>query len=322
MKVLMLDIAHDLRAKRLWPVALILVIAIVALPLVLLSGSGEPVAEAPAPAAPATPSTLPTAVKLTDKAEGGSSKLDEFDAHNPFRPKLPPEDESAATGGEAAASTAGGEGSATAADTSAGAAGSNQAIVDNTADNAAKAPKAEKAPKVEAPKAEKTPKSDDSTPTPTPTNDTTVKPASNDDKKKSGDSRDGDNDRTRLLSYEIDAAYGPGGKAKSHTLREMDVFPSKRKYFIFSGMSDGGREAVFTVLDDTLTAEKGQGHCKQVNDRCQVLYLRDGQERRFKDARGNSFVLRLGDVNLVEKAVKSISGKLADTVDKLIDPLR
>ena len=35
MKIFLLDLWHDLRAKRLWPVALVLAVALVAVPVVL-----------------------------------------------------------------------------------------------------------------------------------------------------------------------------------------------------------------------------------------------------------------------------------------------
>ena len=41
MKIFLLDLWHDLQAKRLWPVAAVLVVALVAVPVVL-SKSVEP----------------------------------------------------------------------------------------------------------------------------------------------------------------------------------------------------------------------------------------------------------------------------------------
>ncbi len=42
MKIFLLDIWHDLRAKRLWPVALVLAAALVAVPVVLSKSSETP----------------------------------------------------------------------------------------------------------------------------------------------------------------------------------------------------------------------------------------------------------------------------------------
>ena len=79
MKIFLLDLWQDLRAKRLWPVALVLGAALIAVPVVL---SKSPDAQpAPAPEANAT-STAPDKEKLaalstvklgeTDEARGST----------------------------------------------------------------------------------------------------------------------------------------------------------------------------------------------------------------------------------------------------------
>jgi hypothetical protein len=87
MKIFLLDLWHDLRAKRLWPVAVVLAIALVAVPVVLSKPSETP---APAPTAvrkAPDPKDLKAlaSVKLTEADERGSS-LDTFDPSDPFRP--------------------------------------------------------------------------------------------------------------------------------------------------------------------------------------------------------------------------------------------
>jgi hypothetical protein len=89
MKLFLLDLWHDLRAKRLWPVAAALAVAIVAVPVVLSSSS-----EAPAPAAVESVRKVPdpkdlkalASVKLDDTALERGSSLDTFDPSDPFRP--------------------------------------------------------------------------------------------------------------------------------------------------------------------------------------------------------------------------------------------
>jgi hypothetical protein len=87
MKIFLLDLWHDLRAKRLWPVAVVLAIALVAVPVVLSKPSETP---PPAPTAvrkAPDPKDLKAlaSVKLTEADERGSS-LDTFDPSDPFRP--------------------------------------------------------------------------------------------------------------------------------------------------------------------------------------------------------------------------------------------
>ncbi len=77
-----LDLWEDLRSRRLLPVAIGLVIAIVAVPILLMgSGSEEPVTP-PAPTADALAD--PAVAHLTETPLGGSSKLDRFNADDPF----------------------------------------------------------------------------------------------------------------------------------------------------------------------------------------------------------------------------------------------
>ena len=77
-----LDLWEDLRSRRLLPVAIGLVIAIVAVPILLIgSGSEEP---APPPAPTSDALADPAVAHLTETPLGGSSKLDRFKADDPF----------------------------------------------------------------------------------------------------------------------------------------------------------------------------------------------------------------------------------------------
>ena len=42
MQTLFLDLVHDLRAKRLWPVAAVMLLALVAIPVVLMKPADDP----------------------------------------------------------------------------------------------------------------------------------------------------------------------------------------------------------------------------------------------------------------------------------------
>jgi hypothetical protein len=89
MKIFLLDLWHDLRDKRLAPVAVILAVALVAVPVVL-SKPSETESPAPVQAARAAPDPEDlkaiASVKLDDTdAERGSS-LNTFDPSDPFRP--------------------------------------------------------------------------------------------------------------------------------------------------------------------------------------------------------------------------------------------
>jgi hypothetical protein len=289
MKVFALDILHDLRSKRLWPVAVVLLVAIIAVPAVLLSaGSGdEEIAPPPGPSPPAAGSDLPTNVKVSDEPLGGSSKLDEFSAHNPFRPKLPEpkvEESQAKAAAEFVEQVTSGSGTATTpTDSSSNApADTGKAGSDTSTGGGGK--------------------SQQDASTGTPAKD--VKPQT----------------KTELLSYEIDAAYGPAGAVNRHeNIRALDLIPAKRRLLMFSGVARDQHRALFTVLDSGLQAEKGDGHCVRVADRCSVLHLKAGDERRFRDAKGNKFVIRLAAIRSVKLDPKQTTGELARTVEQLVD---
>ena len=80
MTTFMLDIWHDLREKRLWPVAIALVVATIAVPLVLF----KPEAGAPQAGPPAGPATAALPAVNLDQAYTDGSMLSAFDLKDPF----------------------------------------------------------------------------------------------------------------------------------------------------------------------------------------------------------------------------------------------
>src|SRR5215211_2476367 len=98
MKTFLLDLWHDLRAKRLWPVAVVLAVALLAVPVVLSKPAATP---------PAKPAQQPAqsdsfqdklkalaSVKLEEAAAGRGSSLNTFDPDNPFDPPKVAKDKS------------------------------------------------------------------------------------------------------------------------------------------------------------------------------------------------------------------------------------
>jgi hypothetical protein len=82
------DLWHDLREKRLWPIAAAMLLAIVAIPAVLTKSAAEPAA--PTVAATPTPDAKRGSVLALDvdsaASSGKGSSLDSFSADNPFTP--------------------------------------------------------------------------------------------------------------------------------------------------------------------------------------------------------------------------------------------
>lgn len=80
------DLLHDLKEKKLWPVAALLLLAVVAAPAMLLKSGGDSAQDVPAvPPAQAGPGTPEAAVvSLAADEPGEASDLDSFDEKNPF----------------------------------------------------------------------------------------------------------------------------------------------------------------------------------------------------------------------------------------------
>jgi hypothetical protein len=84
MTTFFLDLWHDLREKRLWPVAAGLLAAVVAIPLVMLKPASEDTVTTPPVATPAKIPTLP-AVQV-DASDSHNSNLKTFSQRDPFKP--------------------------------------------------------------------------------------------------------------------------------------------------------------------------------------------------------------------------------------------
>jgi hypothetical protein len=287
-KLFVLDLWQDLREKRLWPVALGLVLVLLALPLVVLKPAdeeaGAPAAGPAAGAAPA-PGAGEAVAAIAQDAMDGASNLDLFDPKDPFRPRGPaarkpkaPGDEPGATkpapGGEkGGGSTPGGStpspgGSGGSGGGGGGGGGSAPSVPGTT----------------------------------TP-----------------GGSAGGG--ETRLYTYTADVRFGRPGHVKTYKgVQRLDPLPSaEAPYIVYLGATASGKSAVFLVGSNL--EQSGEGECRPEptpeNPACTFLYLRDAAEHDqhyFVDADGHQWNLRLTDIDLTrvdDDAVKASSRKKA-----------
>jgi len=110
-----LDLWHDLREKRLWPVAVGLLAAAIAIPLIMLKPASE-ASEAPTIIAKTGQDEAFPAVEV-DSSPVKGSKLESFDQRNPFRPLADLEEDetgsasSGGSGGSSSSSSGGATGS-------------------------------------------------------------------------------------------------------------------------------------------------------------------------------------------------------------------
>jgi hypothetical protein len=106
MTTFFIDLWHDLREKRLWPVAVGLVAAIVAVPALLFKPESAP--SVPATAAPhgSAADTLP--VVSVDSGPTVGSRLEAFNQKNPFKPMKDLAKETSSGGSSSGGSSSGG----------------------------------------------------------------------------------------------------------------------------------------------------------------------------------------------------------------------
>jgi hypothetical protein len=86
MNKLLLELWHDLRAKRLWPVAALLVVALVAMPVVLKKSASSASPSTPPPASPTAAGDTGKAVVVADSGSAQASTLGVFNKKDPFKP--------------------------------------------------------------------------------------------------------------------------------------------------------------------------------------------------------------------------------------------
>ncbi|HEX8645265.1 MAG TPA: hypothetical protein VF715_00075 [Thermoleophilaceae bacterium] len=120
MTTFLLDIWHDLREKRLWPIAVALVAATVAIPMVLM----KPAAVPPPAQAPQGAQTAALPTVAPDPTIVDSSHLDAFDIRNPFGSGADRTPGTSTPGGDPADGATGSSGSGSATGDLPGAAGS------------------------------------------------------------------------------------------------------------------------------------------------------------------------------------------------------
>ena len=257
MTTFLLDIWHDLRSKRLWPVAVVLLIAAVAVPVALIKPAPQTEPDAGAPAAEelATDAGL---ISRTSQPEAGSSGLGSFRSKNPFQSGIKRESAEADESGSAetqidrGSATGAGAGSDLASGAPASGSDLGSASSSSTASGATGG----------APSG------------------STGAPASGGTT--SGGSGGGAIE-TRHFSYEVDVVYGEAGRTRPFDgVEPFDALTERNPRLLFIGADTKGESATFSVLDEDLR-DRGDGRCVDVGGRCSVLFLKPGEEHRFID---------------------------------------
>jgi hypothetical protein len=288
MKNFLLDLWHDLRAKRLWPVAVVLLAGIVAVPFVLAKKAEEPTVPPTAPAAEAEapkadgPAAL-AEVKLEELGQGSGSSLSSFkDPSNPFAPprKVLNRISAEAEGEGADAAAEGGSGGSAGSGSPApsikgdvnfnigGGSGGAGAGADTGAGDTGGG----------------------STGDTGNTGETPVAPPVD----------GGEKTTTVNYTYVADVTFRANNRRhKIEALEKLDILPDRANpLLIFLGVTANAGNAVFLV-DSTLDAA-GEGSCKPSRSNCAFLYLGPGSEHEFTNDEGDSYTLRVDEIRRVK----------------------
>lgn len=271
MKIFLLDLWHDLKEKRLWPVAVVLLAGLVAVPVLLAKPAPEP----PAPAPVATGAGVPKAdelkqlakVKLGDEEPGDGSTLGVFDPSNPFTPPKgavkKQKDSSSTTAGPSSGVDSGAPGSV---DTGGGTGGTGGGT---------------------------TPTVPGGTPGGTP------------------NGNPGGGTTTTIYKYVVDLTFTANGRTRRiKGMEKLDMLPSQSSpLLIFMGVTPKGSDAVFLV-DSTLEAA-GEGRCKPSSSECAFAYIGAGSEYIFTEEDGDTYTIRIDEIRKVKVTPGGAAAKKA-----------
>jgi len=278
MRVFFLDLWMDLREKRLAPLAVLLLGAIVAVPIVLAKDEKAP----PPPALTATTASAAPVIQTDASAATTDSKLQTFSARDPFEATS----SSSTTTSSSSSSTSSSGSSSSESSGPTGSTGAGTASGGSTA-----TPTDIPVPSVPG---GGTNGSGPSSGTGTGTN---------------GTGNTTGETKTTLFTYDVDLRFGQSGSIKAYKgVKRLDLVPDeKNPKIVFLGVTTTGKTAVFLV-DSNMGVDSG-GKCRPSPDECTFLYLRpdaDHDQALLTDADGTVYHMRLVAIHRV--SVSSSNG--------------
>lgn len=231
-----LDLWQDLREKRLWPVAVGLLAAAIAIPLVMLKPASD--GATTAVVTPPAPKADPLPAVEVDSGPTHGSKLATFSQRDPFKPMsdLKTADASSSTSSPSSTSTS----TSSSKSSTASSASATPAPVTSTKPSISSSPSSSSTP------------STPSTPSnSTPTTTTPVK----------------------WFRYTADISFGEAGKEKTlKGVKDFTLLPDdKTAAIVFMGVSNDAKSALFFIADPAFTAS-GEGTCNDKQD-CRFVKL-------------------------------------------------
>jgi hypothetical protein len=262
MKAFALDLWHDLREKRLWPVAVLLLAGLVAVPVLLAKPAEDP-GPPPAVETPAAAEKKEDEGQLAEvtlestEVDASGSTLGVFDPSNPFKPPkkvVEASKEQTGSGSQAGPADQGaGE------DANSGSGGGSD---DGGSTGGGSTP---------------------------PSSGGGTTPPDN-----------GGKPTTTVYKYVVDLTFTANGRTRHiKGMEKLDVLPNQSSPLLIAmGVTADGGNAVFMV-HATLKAA-GEGTCKPSGKQCAFAYIGPGSEHVFTEEDGDSYTLRIDEIRKVE----------------------
>ena len=278
------DLYRDLRDRRLLPVVALLLVAIIAAPLLIKGGdSGPP--QSVAPFADSDPfdgaaELRPVVVDDDPGLRNYHERLDGLPSRNPFKQQLVPKAVVSDTGSSSPGSGTGLQTQETATDSGT-------------------------------------------------SSDTSDSGSAGDGSSDGGNSSDNGNGHANgngnghgppkddtVLEASIDVKVGPTGRTKVlEGIRKLTLLPSNGHPVVqYTGSDKAGKRASFAVSGDVVSTD-GKGVCKPSPADCRFLNMRIGQQMKFENGDGKTYVLKLLAVHIERvhlKGGKEAEGLSAD----------
>ncbi|HEV7750462.1 MAG TPA: hypothetical protein VGO71_02925 [Baekduia sp.] len=269
------NVLHDLVEKRLWPVAIALVVALIAVPIVLGGSSDAGTAGPDVASLPTTTNGLANhrdvaradVVSLEEQAAGGVRRAGKV--RNPFVQHHQPKavDQTVIDAVNATKGIAAALGGATAPDTSSGSGSSGGS----------------------------TPASTPSPSKPTPSDTQTTK-----------------TDSSAADTYRVKLKFGEAGAEKTYdNVARLTPLPSSdNPFFVYLGLKDDQKTAIFLVDADAVPS--GDGTCQPSAEECEQVELKAGETEFFDLQSGTAGLVQYQlDMVSIEKVKAATTAKAA-----------
>jgi hypothetical protein len=272
MKAFALDLWHDLREKRLWPVAVLLLAGLVAVPVLLAKPAEDPgpppAVETPAAAEKKEDNGQLAQVTLeSTEVDASGSTLGVFDPSNPFKP---PRKVVEASKNDTGSGSQAGPADQGAGDDAGSGSGSGGGSDDGGSTSGGSTP----------------PSSGGGT---TPD--------------------DGGQPTTTVYKYVVDVTFTANGRTRRiKGMEKLDMLPNQSSPLLIAmGVTADGGNAVFMV-DSTLKAA-GEGSCKPSGKECAFAYIGPGSEHAFTQEDGDSYTVRVDEIRKVKVQPGAVGAK-------------